>query len=281
MHRRVRRRAARVRVHVDIDGDLVGAVSRKAKAGDLAANDYALLTVRLVARTLKNLAGHELTAALAADGATKRDESSGELRALNRLVSVGWDLVGRVPDRPKLRRFLLRGHLAEELAACDADGPCYRCTPYAIAGAGRDRRRAKAPELAVRAEAGDVVSGEAADNISVLDEAAQALERLAAHKRAREEFASHGVLQNVVALALAGNAGPHASRPGRYKFDAAVAFEALMDAPRETFQRVVTLAPDARGKHRARWLVGDVARLVVQTLEDGEARPARRLRTVA
>ena len=48
-----------------------------------------------------------------------------------------------------------------------------------------------------------------------------------------------------------------------------------MDAPRETFQRVVTLAPDARGKHRARWLVGDVARLVVQTLEDGEARPAR------
>ena len=258
-----------------VDGDLVGAVSRKAKAGDLEANDYALLTVRLVARTLKNLAGHELTAALAADGATKRDESSGELRALNRLVSVGWDLVGRVPDRPKLRRFLLRGHLAEELAACDADGPCYRCTPYAIAGAGRDRRRAEAPELAVRAEAGDVVSGEAADNISVLDEAAQALERLAAHKRAREEFASHGVLQNVVALALAGNAGPHASRPGRYKFDAAVAFEALMDAPRETFQRVVTLAPDARGKHRARWLVGDVARLVVQTLEDGEARPAR------
>ena len=122
----------------------------------------------------------------------------------------------------------------------------------------------------MRAEAGDVVSGEAADNISVLDEAAQALERLAAHKRAREEFASHGVLQNVVALALAGNAGPRASRPGRYKFDAAVAFEALMDAPRETFQRVVTLAPDARGKHRARWLVGDVARLVVQTLEDGE-----------
>ena len=47
------------------------------------------------------------------NGATKRDESSGELRALNRLVSVGWDLVGRVPDRPKLRRFLLRGHLAE------------------------------------------------------------------------------------------------------------------------------------------------------------------------
>ena len=48
-----------------------------------------------------------------------------------------------------------------------------------------------------------------------------------------------------------------------------------MDAPRDLFQRVVTLAPDARGKHRARWLVGDVARLVVQTLEDGEARPAR------
>ena len=28
-----------------VDGDLVGAVSRKAKAGDLEANDYALLTV--------------------------------------------------------------------------------------------------------------------------------------------------------------------------------------------------------------------------------------------
>ena len=34
-----------------VDGDLVGAVSRKAKAGDLEANDYALLTARLVART--------------------------------------------------------------------------------------------------------------------------------------------------------------------------------------------------------------------------------------
>ena len=65
----------------------------------------------------------------------------------------------------------------------------------------------------MRAEAGDVVSGEAADNISVLDEAAQALERLAAHKRAREEFASHGVLQNVVALALAGT--PARTRAGR------------------------------------------------------------------
>ena len=68
-----------------VDGDLVGAVSRKAKAGDLEANDYALLTVRLVARTLKNLAGHELTAALAADGATKRDESPGNCGR-----STGW-----------------------------------------------------------------------------------------------------------------------------------------------------------------------------------------------
>ena len=245
-----------------VDGTLVQAVSMRAKEGTLAENDPELLTLRLIARTLRNLAGHELTAALCA-ATSKRDASSNELRALNRLVGVGWDLIQRIPKRPERRKFLVKGDLYEELAGCVWEDGVYKCTPYAVHGTGKDRRREAAPEFMVRAPKERVVSGEAADNISVLNEAAQALERLAAQKRVREDFAPSGVLQNVVALALA------------KKFDASVAFEVLMDAPREAFQRSVTLSPDARREKRPRWLVGDVARLVVQTLEAKDARPAR------
>ena len=252
---------------------LLDRVEAAARRGETAGD--AVLTLRLLARTLRNLAKNELTAALVAERALRDRERAApgarELHALNRLVRVGWvlEVLARADAAPAEAAYVTtEGIYFKELAKYERvvhdDATHHHCVPFKVAGKKDARRRAAAPDLTVVFPDGSneyaVANGLAPSSLRVLDDAASAMQHLSSHKQTREEFAAHGSLGAVVALALDG------------RFDRSAAFHVLEDAPREAVVRGVTLAPREsdiaeRAPTRPRWLIKDVHGLILASLE--------------
>lgn len=264
-------------------------------SSQMAVMEDKLLTMRLIAHCMSNLARSELTASAVIE--QSKLGQTGPLHALNRLTTLGWLLSatattplppGDASAQDTSETFLSTGeHQHRELAShetwLDNEGRRHhKCIPYVVRINHNDSKRARvrqaatderihflepSTEYAIRPSFQPL-------KLDILNDAALAIESLAAHNHVRSFFASHGTLSCVVGLAL------------HRRFSSSIAFKVLLDTPRTMLVKQVAIArvltfreqnkphalnPLTRSHsyvaHGPRWLLADINELILSTLE--------------